>query len=93
MRMPNLEDERAAENARMRKRSGYKQTHDPLVEFLYILMRDEVPCGIVESKASEAINSQKSSPDGVMFTNGWLAEYAKDLAERLRPKQESPNET
>lgn len=63
---------------RMRRVSGHVTSKSKLVSFLYILMRDHLPCGTVETMVSEEKN-QKS-----LYTNGWLATYAKDLARRLK---------
>lgn len=60
-------------------RSGSVNDKDPLVTFLYILMRDHLPTGIVEE-----IVEKHTYHDGMTYTNGWLAEYAQDLAERLK---------
>jgi len=64
----------------MRGRSGQVDSNKPLVGFLYILMRDYVPCGVVE----EIMKGQKIDSRKCQYTNGWLAQYAKDLAKRLR---------
>ncbi len=56
-------------------------TDSPLVAFLYELMRDHVPTGIVEG-----IVNQDQSPDPLpvyVLTNGYLAEYAENVAGRL----------
>lgn len=47
------------------------------MSFLYQLMRDELPPGKVEGIVRDC-----QEPD-VLYTNGWLAKYAQDLAERL----------
>jgi hypothetical protein len=62
----------------LRERSGHVAIHDKLVSFLYELMRDHVPPGIIEAitNASEEID--------VLYTNGWLAKYAEDVAKRLK---------
>jgi hypothetical protein len=62
----------------LRLRSGDVETSDKLVSFLYDLMRDHLPPGTVERLVLDA----QTTP--VKFTNGWLAEYAKDLATRLK---------
>jgi hypothetical protein len=59
------------------ERSGQVASDDPLVGFLYLLMRDSVPVGMVAKLAREL-------KPPMTFTNGWLAEYAKDVAGRLR---------
>jgi len=62
----------------LRERSGNVGSVDPLVSFLYQLMRDHLAPGVVES-LMDCAGTQPS-----LFTNGWLANYAKDIAERLR---------
>lgn len=64
--------------SRMRDISGRVHSNDPLVKFLYLLTRDEVPTGRVED-----IINQISDENSAVFTNGWLAEWAKDAAMRL----------
>lgn len=66
------------ENAGLRERSGEVAIMgDRLASFLYDLLRDHLPAGEVERLVREA------DPD-VQYTNGWLAEYARDLSRRLR---------
>lgn len=71
---PSTEDDKL----RTRSNSTYVAAN-PLVAFLYELMRDHLPAGDVEALV-------RASPPGqsFTFTNGWLAAYAVDLAERLR---------
>jgi len=70
----------ADENEALRERSGAVFDDDPLVSFLYLLMRDHVPAGVVEGIVRPR--------DGVThFTNGHLARYAQDLAARLTERQ------
>jgi len=69
--------DRGPDQQRTFERSGKVTSDDPLVGFLYLLMRDEVPVGTVARCAREL-----TTP--MTFTNGWLAEYAKDIAGRLR---------
>lgn len=63
--------------AEMRDRSGTIRIKSHLVSFLYQLMRDHVPTATVEE-----IMLDSSDPD-VIYTNGWLALYAEDIAKRL----------
>jgi hypothetical protein len=63
----------------MRKRSGEVRIESRLVSFLYELMRDHVPLGVVE----EIVQASEKEPD-VLYTNGWLAKYAEDIANRLK---------
>lgn len=71
----------------LRKRSGSIKTRDLLVEFLYVLMRDQVQPGAVEYvmlqlEAEHHLFGTKPTP----LTNGFLARYAIDIAERLKRK-------
>lgn len=56
---------------------------DRLVGFLYVLMRDHVPSGVVEGILVEHVEAAADRPTRV-FSNGWLAEHAKNVASRLR---------
>ena len=67
-----------SENVELRKRSGSINSNDPLVSFLYILMRDYLPAGTVEKIMQEHVNEKES-----LFCNGFLAQYAKDVADRI----------
>lgn len=64
-------------SANLQLRSGDVSSDDPLVSFLYELMRDHVVPGKVEELVQNAVPSN--------FTNGYLANYAIDLAARLDP--------
>lgn len=63
----------------LRERSGSVLIDSRLVSFLYQLMRDHVTPGIVE----EILNESIPEPN-VLYTNGWLAKYAEDVANRLK---------
>ena len=75
----------------LRARSGSVNTTDPLVAFLYVLLRDHVQPADVEY-----VMKQVSLEHGIMLqlgdvetqefqlSNGWLGCYAKDIAARLR---------
>ena len=77
-RPPGREDRIRA----MRERSGSVTDERPLTSFLYELMRDHMAPGQVE----ELVQSVESEGrEECLFTNGWLAAYAKDLAGRLTP--------
>lgn len=52
---------------------------DHLVSFLYELMRDHVPIGIIEGVVKTSLHKGETE-----FCNGWLAQYAQDVAKRLR---------
>lgn len=64
--------------AAMRERSGSVDSNDPLTRFLYVLMRDHLAPGVVEQIMLDHVTGK-----GAQFTNGWLATYAADMAERL----------
>lgn len=70
----------------LKERSGDVVTHSNLVSFLYELMRDHLVPGavaaIVERSQHSALHMSTS------FTNGWLARYAMDIAERLDNRQD-----
>lgn len=66
-------------NTAMTLRSGSVVHEGKLVSFLYELMRDHLPPGKVESIVRNA--QLEDSP--IYYSNGWLAEYAKDLCNRL----------
>ena len=64
----------------LRKASGSIEIDDSFVEFLYVVMRNGCPTGVVE----EALSQVQGGP--VKYTNGWLAEYSKSVADRFREK-------
>lgn len=64
----------------LRDRSGNVDSSNPLVAFLYLLMRDHLPAGQVEAVVQTAADAASAE---FRFTNGWLATYASDLASRL----------
>lgn len=63
----------------MRKRSGSIKSESSLVCFMYLLMRDHLPPGVVEGLLESSTPKQEFE-----FTNGWLAEYSKYITERLK---------
>lgn len=63
---------------RMRKASGSFRSKEKLVGFLYVLMRDHVTAGIIEELMEGVSNKD------CLYTNGWLAQYAEDVANRLK---------
>lgn len=67
---------------KLREASGNVAFNDALTGFLYELMRDHMPAGKVE----EMVHRAAHNPDA-LFTNGWLAQYANNLAEELRNAQ------
>lgn len=66
---------------KFRERSGNVRSKDPLVSFLYVLMRDHVLPSDIENIIQRGL--PKDGQD-VLFTNGWLANYAKDITKRIR---------
>lgn len=64
----------------MNERSGNIQYNNRLVGFIYDLMRDHVTPGVIEKVLGQQIESD------IVYTNGWLAQYANDVANRLCPK-------
>ena len=68
-------------NKELRGDSGRVTSEDPLVCFLYLLMRDSLPSGVVTAKVIEALNS-----DDVIYTNGYLADFSKYLASELKKR-------
>ena len=63
----------------LRELSGSIDSKDKLVEFLYELMRDHVPVGVIEG-ILENINHGHT----VQYTNGYLAKYAMHVADWIR---------
>lgn len=61
---------------------------DWLTGFLYLLMRDAVPCGEVEAIVQE-LEEDDAERGLVVYTNGHLARYAHELAGRLRQLRKS----
>ncbi len=67
------------ENQHLRQRSGNVTSDSNLVEFLYLLMRDHATPGVVE----ELVRITRKGGSDTLFSNGWLARYAEDVAQRL----------
>jgi len=70
------------QNRDMRVASGEVNSSDPLVALLYSLMASYVTSGQVERLMDEV----KTDVTAYHFTNGWLAEHAKHIAQRLRSR-------
>jgi len=75
--------ERSKEMDELAERSGNVEGNCLLAEFLYDLMRDYVPVGVIE----KIIVSNKLSGGKKLYCNGFLATYAKDVANRLLEKE------
>lgn len=67
-------------NEQLRIDSGEVNSSDPLVAFLYLLIRDHIVSGDIESIMKEIENTTE---DKYVFTNGFIASYAKNIKERL----------
>ena len=65
----------------IRERSGTVEIDSLLVSVLYELMRDYITPGVIEGIVQRSVHDTK-----VIYTNGWLAKYAEDLALRLTQK-------
>lgn len=82
-------------NTALRERSGNVVNDDRLTSFLYELMRDHVPPGEVEKLVRDLELDDSHGNTSSLFSNGWLACYAEDLAKRLtrssRTEQCSPD--
>jgi len=64
----------------LRIRSGRVESDNKFVAFVYELLRDKVPATDIEECV---LNSTGPGTDNFQFTNGYLAEYAKDVVKRL----------
>lgn len=83
-----LEQQRLQEaQVRMRAASGSVTSQDPLVAFLYVLLRDQVSPGKLEDLI---LNNVSQTPVETLYSNGWLANYCKDIAQRLRVAPSAP---
>jgi hypothetical protein len=77
-------------NGEMHKRSGHVHEVDPLVALLYDLLRDHIQPGDLEPLVREACLYGSVSK---CYSNGWLAQYAKDIALRLDIARNKPPES
>lgn len=64
----------------LRVESGNIKYSDPLTSFIYELLRDHLTCATVEVIISHII---AESGKEIAFTNGWLAQYAHNLADLI----------
>jgi hypothetical protein len=76
-----LNEQEKIKMTELRERSGNVTIDSRLVSFLYELMRDHLPTGVVE----EIILASENESE-VTYSNGYLAKYAEDLANRLKDK-------
>ena len=79
-RKRNYSDSQIADvqSGELRKRSGTVDSSDPLVCFFYLLLRDKLSAGKVAQLLRETFIH-----GGSQFCNGYLANYAKDIAARF----------
>lgn len=68
----------------LRERSGNYTTEDRLIQFIYLLARDAVPLGQIEKIMREIQANPRHATFSTALTNGHLAQWAADVAERLR---------
>jgi len=64
----------------LRNDSGNVKVQNKLVSFLYQLLRDELPAADVEKIMTEV---DKENNQEIIYSNGYLAEYAMNIANRL----------
>ena len=74
-------------NQGLRDRSGSVNATDPIVSFMYILMRDHITPGAVEGILQNYVLIPERDSQ---FCNGYLGNYAKDIVQRLRAR-DMPN--
>jgi hypothetical protein len=65
--------------AAFRQRSGNFKSNDPLTSLFYLIIRDHIKPGDLELIMQEITNNTEICE----FTNGWLGQYAQDLAIRI----------
>jgi hypothetical protein len=77
-------------NRRMRRESGYFDHSSKLVSFLYLLLRDEITPGHLEEILKKMSNPETEQLEGAsMYTNGWIAKYAENIALRLLESEDA----
>lgn len=75
------------QNAAIREHSGSVNSRDPLVSFLYQILRDHLPAGTVEDIMQQHVFPPQFEEGSVTeFCNGYIARYAQDVANRLKPE-------
>ena len=67
---------------RMREASGNVNYRNHLITFIYILGRDHLSLGQIEEIMIQNNLNDSIYPE-IEFTNGWLADWAEDVAKRL----------
>lgn len=85
---PGMSAEDVASNARLRDLSGGVDypSSDYLTGLFYYLLRDAAPGGELERivRELERCHARDGGEGLDVYTNGWIARYAKDLADRVR---------
>lgn len=71
----------ATQQERLRQQSGEQESSDGLTILLYLLMRDALPVGTVAGLVRSATEDKGA---GSLFTNGFLAQYARFLSNELK---------
>jgi hypothetical protein len=81
--MEESKEEKAVDVDRIKElseASGDIKDKSKLVCFIYLLGRDHLPLGEIEGILT---SMEKAGGDGYLYTNGWLAQYAQDIAKNL----------
>lgn len=73
-----------ARNSHIRLESGELDDNQRIIAFLYILVRDHIPPGILEEILTNHVLVHDED-DIVEYTNGWLLEYVRDVAKVVCP--------
>lgn len=69
----------------IREASGEYNDDSLFVAVLYTIMRDHLSTGVVENIVQDILNA--GGYDGpIAYTNGWLAQYARNIVDRLEEK-------
>jgi hypothetical protein len=68
-------------NDEMAIASGGVSSRSRLVCFLYLLVRDHLPAGVIEEIMEEIEEDPPGTP--IDFNNGWIAQYCVCLTQRL----------
>lgn len=64
-------------NEKMREKSGQVCSNDAVVNMLYLLARDHLNVGAIESVIKEVVGDAGQM---TVFTNGWLAQWATNAS-------------
>lgn len=72
----------AESNTSIKAASGRVTGNDRLQLVLYLLMRDHLPCGVVEELVARSKNYD------TVYSNGWLAQYAGYLSNVIRTEKQ-----